>query len=218
MNIPTDWTFKNVLVAENFDAHVREQLPWYDLATGMVAHIARHYIPHKGVIYDIGASTGNIGRALSGTITARDATLLAIEDSKEMAALYSGPGLLEIADATECEFVQFDVAILFLSLMFVPVNKRKSLLQKLIQSGNQGGAIIIFDKVSPPPGYIGTVIRRLTIAGKIASGVDPSAVIAKELSLSGVQRPILEADLHEIAISCTKVFQFGEFSGFVLEL
>ena len=54
MEIPRDWTFQNKEVADKFDYHVREQLPWYEIATGLVAHIVRHYLPENGLMYDIG--------------------------------------------------------------------------------------------------------------------------------------------------------------------
>ena len=84
VQIPRDWTFKSVEIADAFDSHVREQLPWYDLTTGIITHVARHYIPQGGKVYDIGASTGNVGRAIADTLEARNATLYAIESSKEM--------------------------------------------------------------------------------------------------------------------------------------
>ena len=31
MEIPKEWTFENASVAQSFNQHVREQLPWYDL-------------------------------------------------------------------------------------------------------------------------------------------------------------------------------------------
>jgi hypothetical protein len=58
--VPADWTFKNANVAQNFDQHVREQLPWYELATAIATHFGRHYMPENGLMYDLGASTGNI--------------------------------------------------------------------------------------------------------------------------------------------------------------
>ena len=58
-------------VARGFDRHVREQLPWYDLATNAILHVARHYIPQDGLVYDFGASTGNIGRALAPILKER---------------------------------------------------------------------------------------------------------------------------------------------------
>ncbi len=81
MKIPREWTFENTQVASSFDNHVREQLPWYDMVTGAIAHIARHYIPKNGLIYDIGASTGNVGRAIAETLKERKAQLVGIESS-----------------------------------------------------------------------------------------------------------------------------------------
>ena len=46
MKIPNTWTFESVEVADGFDLHVREQLPWYDLVTGAIGQIARHFIPN----------------------------------------------------------------------------------------------------------------------------------------------------------------------------
>ena len=62
MQIPDSWTFKTDEVAQGFDSHVREQLPWYDALTQLVAMIARHYLPVGATAYDIGASTGNMGK------------------------------------------------------------------------------------------------------------------------------------------------------------
>ena len=128
MKIPVDWTFESADVAEHFDAHVHEQLPWYDLATGMVAHIARHYVADHGLIYDIGASTGNIGTAMAATIKARRARLIAIESSVQMAERYAGPGELMVADARDVSFEPFDVAVAFLVFMFLPIPDRLTLL------------------------------------------------------------------------------------------
>jgi tRNA (cmo5U34)-methyltransferase len=53
--IPCDWSFRDERIAAAFERHVREQLPWYELATGAAAHVARHYLPERGTVYDLGA-------------------------------------------------------------------------------------------------------------------------------------------------------------------
>lgn len=65
MNRVSDWTFHGF--AKEFDGHVREQLPWYELASAAMGLIARQYIPKGGKVYDLGASTGNVGRVLAPT-------------------------------------------------------------------------------------------------------------------------------------------------------
>lgn len=212
--IPTDWTFRSSHVAESFEQHVREQLPWYELASGAVAHVARHYIPEGGLIYDVGASTGNIGRLLADTLASRNAQLIAIEASAEMADLYAGPGILETSDAVTYDYQQHDVAVLFLVVMFLPPATRRTYLHRLYERMNAGGAMVVVDKCDDTCGYIATILRRLTLAGKVATGTTADDIIAKELSLVGVQRPI---DLADLPGDPQVFFRFGEFTGWIIE-
>jgi tRNA (cmo5U34)-methyltransferase len=216
MEVPSDWTFKNADVAAAFNRHVREQLPWYDLATGAVAHIARHYLPEQGLMYDIGASTGNIGIAMQDILTKRNATYVPIDNSEQMAEVYHGPGQLVVADAIDYDYEQYDVAVCFLVLMFIPPAKRKAFVHRLIGKIRQGGALIIFDKTEAATGYLSTILHRLTIAGKVSTGVPAQEIVEKELSLSGVQRPLPHHFMQWVAPSCTEVFRFGEFAGWVI--
>jgi tRNA (cmo5U34)-methyltransferase len=214
IDIPANWTFENASVAAGFDRHVREQLPWYDLTTGIVSHLARHYIPRGGLVYDIGASTGNIGKAIADTLQSRDARLVAIESSAEMAERYAGPGQIIHADATGFNFAPCDFAVCFLVVMFMPPRIRSAFLRRLFKQILPGGALVVVDKCAPVDGYPSVVLQRLTLAGKIAAGVSPEEVLEKELSLSGIQRPIHP---HELPSGGIEVFRFGDFAGWLFE-
>jgi tRNA (cmo5U34)-methyltransferase len=213
--VPEDWTFKSRHVVENFDAHVRSQLPWYCLATGIVAHFARSYAPQCGVVVDVGASTGNVGRALAPVIEARKLRLIAVDAAAEMKEAYRGPGEFIVSDAQSFDFSKArpHVIICFLSLMFVPVHERAGLVARMKDSLWPGGAIIAFDKTEPRAGYLGTVNYRLALAAKHENGETAEDVIRKELSISGVQRPIRPGELDGFV----EVFRFGDFAGFVYE-
>ena len=149
-SIPAEWTFKTPEVAQAFDRHVREQLPWYDLATGIVAHVGRHYVPEGGTVVDIGASTGNVGRALAKTLDVRRSRLIAIDNAEDMRSVYAGPGEFVVSDARAFDYaaVAPDLIVAFLVLMFVPVTDRAALLAKLKASVRPGGAVLIFDKLA----------------------------------------------------------------------
>jgi tRNA (cmo5U34)-methyltransferase len=211
--IPRNWTFENASVAAGFDRHVREQLPWYEMATNAIAHIARHYIPDRGLVYDIGASTGNVGNALALTLKDRHAEFIALEAAAHMAEQYRGPGQIINADASKFIYEPFDLAVCFLVLMFIPAEDRVRLLAELRRKVKPGGAIVVFDKTEACAGYPATVFARLTLAGKVAAGVEASEIVAKELSLGGVQRPINPAILGPDAIEW---FRFGEFAGWLI--
>jgi tRNA (cmo5U34)-methyltransferase len=166
------------------------QLPWYDLATNALAHFGRHYISRGGVVYDIGASTGNIGRALKDTLDELGARFTAIEGSRETAERYDGPPELVIADAVRFDFQPFDFAVCFLVLMFLPVDTRAAFLCRLESLTKPGGALVVVDKFQMPPGYVGTAFSRLTLPQKLAVGARPEDILRKELSLAGYQRPL----------------------------
>lgn len=215
VTIPTHWTFHSDSVAAGFDAHVREQLPWYEVVTTAVEQIARHYIGDGGLVYDVGASTGNIGRTLEPTLTARRATLVSIEESPEMAAAWHGPGQLVTLPAQRYPFLPFDLAVCFLVLMFLRPDEQTALLDELLAKTNTGGAVVVVERTLPPDGYAGVVSSRLTLAAKHAAGVDSAALVEKELSLAGAQRP-LDARAFT-SRGGIEFFRFGDFAGYIFE-
>ena len=206
----SDWTFETL---PDFDRHVRAHLPWYDMVTDAVALVARHYIPQGGLVYDIGASTGNVGRAIGATLEEREARLVAIEPCRNLARRYQAPGSLVEADALAFDFAPHDVSILFLTLMFLPVAERAALVARLRRLLRPGGALIVVDKCMPPAGYEAIVHLRLTLAGKVRAGVSAEEIVEKEIALSGVQRPI---DIEELGPGALEVFRFGDFAAWII--
>jgi len=197
-----------------FDDHVREQLPWYDMATQIISHVARHYIPERGIVYDIGASTGNVGNAIKDTLESRNAIFTAIDNSPDMVKIYQGPKECLLADALEYDFDEFDFSVVFLVIMFLPVAKRREWMQAMTKRIKKGGAMLVFDKCEQANGYAGTVISRLAMVEKLRNGVPADQVLEKELSLAGVQRPIASDEIPKNAI---EIFRFGDFAGWIIE-
>lgn len=220
------WSFEAKDVAEDFDHHVREQLPWYDFVTNGLCHIARHYISEGGTVYDVGSSTGAIGRALEPTIKARQALLYGVEKSsamvEEMKRQYPngflGPYINVFeSDASNVEWENknsADLIVCFLVLMFVIPKKREELIRRLYANLAPGGAIVIVDRTAYSSGYAAQVLNRLTLAGKVGTGVPAKEIVEKELSLSGVQRPLSDAIFPG---SPVEWFRFGDFCGWLIE-
>jgi tRNA (cmo5U34)-methyltransferase len=211
--IPEEWTFKNTSVAENFDHHVRSQLPWYDLATGIVQHFGRHYLAEGGRMYDLGASTGNITLSLSKEIESRKVEAISVDNSPNMGEVWRGVGEFRLGDITTMEYLPFDFGVAFLLFMFLPPASQEKALVRALDKLNPGGCFIVFDKTDQFQGYLSTVVHRLTLAGKVSTGVSSEEIIRKELSLAGVQRPIRPEDLGFASLGATEVFRFGEFAG-----
>jgi tRNA (cmo5U34)-methyltransferase len=213
-----DWTFKDF--ADDFDSHVREQLPWYELVTESVAYLARNYLPKCGAVYDIGCSTGNMTKALLPLLDERFARLHAFDSDVSMVKQFeknivSSKVLVSQDWAESFSYENFDVAIVFLTAMFLPPTDQSKFLDNLYMSLNEGGAIIIVDKACDEGDYFATVMKRLTMYWKLKNGAKAKDILNKELSLSGIQRP-LHSDLLN-AYGAKQFFQLGEFKGWVIE-
>lgn len=212
-----DFTFQTKEVAEEFETHVREQLPWYEQVKHIIVYIVRSYVNRNGLIYDIGCSTGNIARSLEKTITKRNVKLIGIDSSKEMLSLC--PAIIETycGDALTYEYKEYDIAILFLVGMFFDSNKRKDFLEKLYRTKKRNGVMIIVDKFaasdSESNGYFSTVMNRFNMLLKLENKLGAEEILNKELSLSGIQIPLQYEELPGKPI---EFFRMGEFRGFVI--
>ena len=216
MQIPENWNFKNKSVADNFDNHVAEQLPWYHMAQNMAAHLLRSYLGNKSVLLDVGCSTGGITKSLKKTLSDRECYALSLDISQEMIDNFDGYGDSVCCDAMSDEaIIEFDACCVFLTLMFLPVKDRFDFIQNLIDKANKGGVIIIVDKVEQIKGYLGTSISRMTLSNKLDGGANPKEILEKELSLCGAQRPI-DSGLLE-GLGFIKWFQAGDFAGWAYE-
>lgn len=220
--VPQTWTFEDSAVAEKFDQHVREQLPWYDPLSRFVADVAVSFLPSYGVLYDIGASTGNITKLMRQSIIEKNVRAISIEPAHAMSELWEGEGELHIIDAQSYNFEEHrpDVAIMFLALMFMPPSERMGFMRRLLSALQPGGAILVVDK-----GYIGlpaaqVACKAATVAEKMRQGCAGESYVVKELSLRGEQRPTDDIAIFDLAIQhnfgIEEIFRFGEFYGLLL--
>lgn len=210
------WNFRDKEVAENFDEHVKSQLPWYDMALDMLAHLITSYAKEHAVIYDFGASTGNLENKIDELIEKRMLHFKPVDYSEEMKKKYKGRTPLIVEDFRDINIESFDVAVCNLSLMFLHPIDRNRFLKKLSESmRDRFSTIIVVDKfISYNNSYLEQVMYKFTMKNKMKS-TSADEILKKELSLSGVQFPIHISELEELFF-CNQVFQVGNFRGYVL--
>jgi tRNA (cmo5U34)-methyltransferase len=211
-----EWTFNEI--EGGFDNHVRGQLPWYDLVSDAIQHMAKNFITSHSQVYDIGSSTGNMVAKLNRLVKERDADITAIECNHEMCVQleerFNQPNNTHISlyegDALDFCYEPFNLAILNLTLMFVDHEERDYLIKRLIQQCKPNGAIIIVDKFEPQDGFYSTIFNRLLWSFKQENN-SLDDIIKKELSLQGIQIPMKRKQL-----ACFREwFRFGDFSGYI---
>ncbi len=217
IEIPETWTFKTDEIVKNFDSHVNEQLPWYDFASFCVAYLVCCYLPSGGIIYDIGSSTGNIIKRISKISTERAATIISIDDSIDMILSQKNTAEKICANASILNYKSHDVTVIFLTLSFLKISERKPLLLKIIEKLNDGGALIVVDKFTQEnlTHYLETSLKRMTVSFKQKNKIPPDEIIKKELSISGVSRPVSRQLFEKLEFK--NFFKIGEFEGWLFE-
>ena len=214
------WTFETQDIAKGFDAHVREQLPWYDMVTDTVCYIIRNYLTDNNTIVDVGASTGNMIDKLMPLLLERKAYALALEKSPTMVDVLkekfnkNNYVRVEREDICCCILEPAQVYVVFLTMMFIPVHERQRVINNLKDNLFKGGVLIVVDKVCDHGGYFATVLKRLGMYWKIQQGAKLEEVTVKEMSLAGVQIPF---DPTMLGKNAKQFFRMGEFAGWVVE-
>ena len=85
-------------------------------------------------------------------------------------------------------------------------------LADLRAAKRQGGAIVVVDRVAAD-GYHALICERMRMRLKGAGGESAAAILEKEFSLAGIQRPVDEA----LLAGGVRWFQMGVFVGWIIE-
>jgi tRNA (cmo5U34)-methyltransferase len=205
------FSFDNV--ADSFNEHLTGQLPWYDnFMDSFLPEFASFFIRKNSIVYDIGASTGNVEKRLENILLSRNIDFRPVEYNRAMAKNYQGQHWkLIVADFTEIVFSNFSFLTSILSLSFVHPYRRFGVLKSIKESCEFGGSFLILEKFNNRSGYIGTVFNRITWSNKLKAKEKLENIVNKELSLSGVQYPLDESEVADMDL----IWQYGDFRAYI---
>lgn len=218
------WSFDDI--PEGFDAHIKSQLPFYDMLNDMLVKMIRHYCHDHASVADIGSATGNLGKLFINTYGYNHR--LFWTNVEPCASFIPDPDEVEYDEfevpyfnheATNASFYfenksqTHNVIVANLTLSFMNPQWRRELIETMKGRLRDGGALIIVDKFIMPESYLSTIMRTSMWAHKAKQKVSTAKIVEKELSLAGAQSPLRVDDCKGMH----RFFQYGEFIGFVYE-
>ena len=95
----------------------------------------------------------------------------------------------EVADALSYDFEPADMIILNYTLQFIPPSVRQTLIDKIYQSLNWGGALVLFEKVRASDARFQDIITACYNEFKLDEGFTPEEIFEKTRSLRGLMDP-----------------------------
>lgn len=236
MKITDKWSFDNG-IADDFENHVRQSVPGYDLFTTYIVKLSRFYVGvGTGNVLDLGASTGEIAEYLLHYNKDNIVGLTVVENSKDMIRKLInrfqdiddtvvivkqdlGDDYLTKLKSSLVGELQ-DFIVMSLVLQFLPIGARVNLLNYCNSCLSCGGAVVVVEKILQEDGVYQAMFDTIYQSTKYNNGLSSQQIYDKTQSLVGVMTPLTIRENEEMFKKCgfkvTSFFQLGCFKGWIL--
>ena len=199
-NIKTEdsnWRFSGDTV-NNFDEHIKKSVPLYLEGHQITCGLSKFFVKNNSIVYEIGSSTGVLSTKLSETNkTKLGARFIGLDVEKDMVD-YANQHFsktdnnnvsFEHADIISVELEKSDFIACYYTVQFIPPAVRQQVIDKLYQSLNWGGALIMFEKIRAPDARFQDIINTLYLNYKLEHGYSEKNIVSKMMSLKGILEP-----------------------------
>lgn len=197
-NIQADnasWSFGGD-VAETFVDHIRQSVPLYEEGHELVCQFSDFFVSNTSVVYELGASTGELLKKLAVHSKAKtgarwigtDVEPAMVEKARRHCADVPNITIVE-EDARLISLEASDLIVSYYTMQFIPPRDRQALFDRIYASLNWGGAFIMFEKVRAPDARFQDMMVTLYNDFKLKQGFSPEEILTKTRSLKGVLEP-----------------------------
>jgi len=150
-------------VARVFPDMLRRSIPGYAASLEAIGSLAARYVRQGTHCYDLGCSLGAASIAMRQGIRARDCRIVAVDDAPAMVSRcrqIAAEDLARDPEAAPIEVVQGNIRdvtfsnasmiVLNYTLQFLPVDQRDDMIARILNGLNNGGLLVLSEKVVDP--------------------------------------------------------------------
>lgn len=220
------WSF-NKNVAKNFDKHINKSVPLYSEGHNLILEYSDFFLNEKSLCYDIGCSTGSLLNLFGKKFYNKNIKFIGIENEKHMfikakekVKKYKNISIRH-CNINNIKLKKSDLIISYYTMQFIQPKIRQDLFNKIYDSLNWGGALILFEKVRSPDARFQDINNQIYNEFKLNNGYSPDEIINKSLSLKGVLEPFsYKGNIDLLTRSgfkdITTILKFISFEGFLV--
>jgi tRNA (cmo5U34)-methyltransferase len=213
-------------IAAVFDDMLKRSVPFYEEAMALTKRFALAYLKEGGRLYDLGCSTASTLLGIERDLKVR-AELVGIDNSPSMLEqaqrklnVFGSHIRLAEADIMSYEYQPADVFITNYTLQFIRPPVRETLIAKLYDALNEGGAFIFSEKVVSEDKRLNKLLIDGYYDFKKAQGYSEYEIMQKREALENVLIPYTEAENKEMVkrcgfAHCETIFRWGNFATFI---
>jgi len=201
-----EWNFDES-VAEEFDKHVRNSIPNYDLIQDQVVKISNWYLSSNDNItyYDLGCSTGTTIKQVYDSndwkfqpnIVGVDEVRPMLKRAEEKLEDYEGVKLTQRDLSKNPSFNDADLITSLFTMSFLSEEDRQNLFNSIHNGLKEGGALVFCEKTYPDSGRFQSMYREHYWDFK-RENFNDEEIIGKAKSLRGQLRPLTQKEYIEM--------------------
>jgi len=188
------WSFAGE-TCHTFAQHVRRSVPLYEEGHGLVCSLSDFFVKPGSVCYELGSSIGELTTRLAQHNHGKpDVRWIGLDQEETMtdkarAGCRSANVNFETADINLYAYEKSDFIVAYYTIQFVPPRLRQELFNRLFETLNWGGALVLFEKVRGADARFQDILTSLYTEFKLQNGFTAEEIVAKTRSLKGVLEP-----------------------------
>ncbi|GLR07312.1 carboxy-S-adenosyl-L-methionine synthase CmoA [Mixta theicola] len=189
-----DWTFDE-RVAEVFPDMIQRSVPGYSNIISMIGMLAERFVKPNTRVYDLGCSLGAATLSVRRSLQADGCKIIAVDNSPAMvercrrhidAFRASTPVEVIEADIRAINIENASMVVLNFTLQFLEPEDRLTLLERIYQGLNPGGALVLSEKFSFENAEVGELLFNMHHDFKRANGYSELEISQKRSMLENV--------------------------------
>ncbi|MFB3058818.1 MAG: carboxy-S-adenosyl-L-methionine synthase CmoA [Gammaproteobacteria bacterium] len=185
-------------VTRVFQDMITRSVPGYELLLQMIALYASVFVRDKSNIYDLGCSLGEVSRLIAEQTRKLNCAIIAVDNSPSMirkCQQFGDSGNIDwrCDDIQNIEISNASMVVLNLTLLFIDRDQRQSLITGIARGLNEGGVLVLSEKVLLDPEMENQRMVQLHQAFKKMRGYSDLEISQKRTALENVLLPDSQA-------------------------
>lgn len=202
-------------VVDVFPDMINRSVPGYSTVINMIGITAEQYVKPNTRIYDLGCSLGAASLSMRHRLTEESCEIVAVDNAEAMIERLNKilqrdnskiPVQTLCADIQNVDINNASVVVMNFTLQFIPLSERKNILTKIYQGLNDGGCLILSEKLEFPDSDENEIQIDLHHAFKKTNGYSDLEIAQKRSALENVLIP----ETKEIHIQRLKDIGFSQ--------
>jgi tRNA (cmo5U34)-methyltransferase len=185
-------------VVDVFPDMIQRSVPGYQTIINLCGELAARFVQPNSNCYDLGCSLGASSLAIRQQVKQPEVTIVAVDNSSAMLERCQSlldnnhsltPVQLVEADICDIEITNASLVVMNFTLQFIPLDKRRALLEKIYAGLNPGGCLVISEKLLFEPESLNQLLSELHHQFKSAQGYSDMEISQKRDSIENVLIP-----------------------------